>query len=339
MLRPLLLAPLLLSFAFAVPASAEQFRFDKQENTQTLSLFEGEAPIFSYIYDMIVHENVPQNDHRRVAGCYIHPLYGLNGEILTDNAPADHYHHRGVFWTWPYVSVHHPDGKIDRYDLWTSDTALKQRFVRWLEQTTTETTATFAVENGWFVGHSTTGLPITDNDEKIMKEVVRVVVHRPKTGDGLRTRAIDFYFVWTPIDRPISLGGHAERSYGGLTLRFRPVVEPNRQLAEPSAINVITVPDGVAAEDLSNIRLPWASYTSRFGNDERRSGAAVFVPKTHPDYPPSWLTRHYGPLCIGWPGVEKQTFPPGEDIKLNYRIWIYDAPASVTQIERAYEEY
>ena len=36
---------------------------------------------------------------------YIHPLYGLDGEILTEDFPRDHLHHRGVFWAWHHVSV------------------------------------------------------------------------------------------------------------------------------------------------------------------------------------------------------------------------------------------
>jgi len=337
MLRSLLFVPVVL-FAFTLSTAAEPFRFDQQAESKTLSLVEGETPIFSYVYDMIVHDHVPKNDFRRTAGCYIHPLYGLNGEILTDNAPEDHYHHRGVFWTWPYVGLHQPYDKIVHHDLWASDTALKQRFVRWLERETTEESATFAVENGWFFGHAA-GFPITENDEKIMKEIVRITVFRPKTDNGLRTRAIDFDFVWTPTEKPISLRGNAERSYGGLTVRFRPFVEPGKTLAEPNAINVITVPSGPTTGDLSNTPLPWADYTSRFGDGDKRSGAAIFIPKTHPDYPPSWLTRYYGPLCVGWPGVEERTFQPGEEIKLNYRIWIHDGPVTVEQIERAYEEY
>jgi hypothetical protein len=31
---------------------------------------------------------------------YIHPLVGLDGEILTDCSPTDHPHHRALFWSW-----------------------------------------------------------------------------------------------------------------------------------------------------------------------------------------------------------------------------------------------
>ncbi len=34
---------------------------------------------------------------------YIHPLYSLNGEILTEDFPEDHPHHRGIFWVWHQI--------------------------------------------------------------------------------------------------------------------------------------------------------------------------------------------------------------------------------------------
>src|SRR5699024_3188858 len=35
---------------------------------------------------------------------YIHPLYGLEGEMLTRDWPEGaHPHHRGIFWAWPEV--------------------------------------------------------------------------------------------------------------------------------------------------------------------------------------------------------------------------------------------
>ena len=334
----LCLSALFVSLTFTVLAASEPFRFDEKPETTTLNLVEGNEPVFSYVYDVVVHEKVSEKDHRRTAGCYVHPLYGLNGEILTDNVPGDHYHHHGIFWTWPYVGIHQPDGTVVQHDLWLGNTGLKQRFVRWLDRETTGENATFAVENGWFIGHLA-GTPVTENDELVMKETVRITVHRPKTDDGIRSRAVDFAFVWTPTEKPITLRGADEKSYGGLAIRVRPYVEPGKNSAGPSEINVITVPSGPATTDLPDTPLAWADYTSRFGNDDKRSGVAVFIPKTHPDYPPSWLTRYYGPLCTGWPGIKGKTFQPGEEIKLNYRFWIHDGPVDVKQIEKAYSEY
>ena len=34
---------------------------------------------------------------------YIHPVYGLSGEMLTRDWSKDHPHHRGIYWAWPEV--------------------------------------------------------------------------------------------------------------------------------------------------------------------------------------------------------------------------------------------
>ena len=347
----------LLSFVlFSVAVAEEPFGFMENKDTKQLTLSEGKSPIFTYQYDVIEHENVPLNNLRRTAGCYVHPLYGLNGEILTDNAPADHFHHHGVFWTWSHVGIHEPDGKITEYSLWESDTALKQHFVRWIGDTIlTEESATFTVENGWFIGDPR-------DDKKIMIERVQILAHRIQMVGNVRSRAIDFEFQWEPSDKPITLRGVEDKSYGGFTVRFKPVVHEGKREAERSEINRITVPSGIAEGDLPETPLPWADYTSNFSRPvfdavethngkplegavvtftpkDQPSGATVFIPKTHPDFPPTWLTRYYGPLCVGWPGVKGKTFQSGESLRLRYRIWIHEGAVTVPQIEKAYEEY
>ena len=39
---------------------------------------------------------------------YFHPVYLPDGTVITENAPADHLHHRGVFWAWHQILI---DGK------------------------------------------------------------------------------------------------------------------------------------------------------------------------------------------------------------------------------------
>ena len=339
---------LFLPFFLVGVVVAEPFQFAEDDDKKQLSLSEGTLPVLTYQYDMTEHRNVPQNNLRRFAGCYVHPLHGLRGEILTDNAPADHYHHHGVFWTWPHVAVHESgghelDGKVTEYNLWESNSALKQHFVRWIDKTISEQTATFEVENGWFIGNPQDG-------KKVMIERVKVIVHRVHEANGVKSRAIDFEFLWQPTDKPITLRGAEDKSYGGFTMRFKPFVIPRldgrNTLGERNGANRITVPSGVAEGDLTETPLPWADYTSFFPVNTpfnttslQPSGAAIFVPKTHPDFPPTWLTRYYGPLCVGWPGVKGRTFQPGEEINLRYRIWIHAGAVTVPQIEKAYEEY
>ncbi len=308
-----------------------------------VQLTDGDQPVWQYNAELVVHPKVPAKDPRFLAGSYVHPLYGLHGEILTDNAPRDHYHHHGVFWNWPHVNVHRKDGTVEKYDTWTSNTRMKQLFVRFHGSRVEQGKAVFKVENGWFIAEKTnefkwdeTGRP---TDEKIATEFVTITTHPVKTDGALRSRAVDFDFEWIVGDFPVSLQGAGGKSYGGLTVRFRPSTD------KPGGASTITTSDGVAKEDLPDIPLVWADYTSRFEKDDqgkltpRRTGAAVFVPKTHPDFPPTWLIRYYGPLCVGWPGVKERKFEPGETIRLSYRIWIHDAPVDVETLQKAYQEY
>ena len=75
--------------------------------------------------------------------------------------------------------------------------------------------------------------------------------------------------------------------------------------------------------------LPWADFSARFGKASHPSGMAIFVSPDHPNFPPMWLTRHYGALCLGWPGVEPKTFSANVPIRCRYQVWIHrDTPQS-----------
>ena len=113
-----------------------------------------------------------------------------------------------------------------------------------------------------------------------------------------------------------------------MTLRYAPAKE-----------TIITTPDGRTREDLSIARLPWADLSAQFAGAPAMSGAAIFIDPAHPNYPPEWLTRHYGCLCVGWPGVKEQIFPPGKPIHCRYRVWIHRSAHQAAQLAAAYQDY
>lgn len=48
------------------------------------------------------HKDSPTNlDKGRTN--YLHPVYLPDGTVVTENAPEDHLHHRGIFWAWHRV--------------------------------------------------------------------------------------------------------------------------------------------------------------------------------------------------------------------------------------------
>lgn len=291
-----------LAMTWLLPAFSGGFRFAPVDD-KSLGLWEENKPVMVYNQGVISKAGVPAN---RARSTYVHPLYGLDGEVLTDDFPKDHYHHRGLFWAWPHVKTGGQE-----YDLWLLQ-GVEQRFERWLEKTG-GAKAVLAIENGWYAG-----------ERRIMKEEVTFTVH-PERGNS---RAIDIALVLTPQGEALSLAGAEGKSYGGLTLRFAP-----RQNT------VITTPLGTGSEDLPMTRLPWADLTAEYPGMAQPSGAAIFVSTSHPDYPPMWLTRHYGVLCLGWPGVDAKSLEPGSPTRLDYRLWIHRGSVDGQILKQAYAGY
>jgi hypothetical protein len=273
----------------------------------SLGLWENNRQVLTYNFETILNAKVPAKDPRRTRSGFVHPIFGLHGELLTDSFPNDHYHHHGLFWSWPHVGI---DGK--QYDLWV-DEGIEQRFVRFLGREASGAGAVLGVEAGWFVG-----------SKKVMIERAWLRIW-PANG---KERSIDLQLVLIPVGRPVTLQGAEGKSYGGVNLRYA-----------PRKNTAITVPKGRTTEDLPDAPLAWADLSAQFRGAPTRSGAAIFVPTTHADYPPTWLTRHYGILCVGWPGVRARTFPADKPIAMDYRVWIHKQDASVEEISRAYTGY
>jgi hypothetical protein len=205
---------------------------------------------------------------------------------------------------------------------WVPTEPLRVRHVRFVKRLNEGTAAVLAVENGWFLG-----------EERVVRETVDMRIH----ATGPAGRDIDFDFTWTATDRPVVLTGAKGKSYGGLTIRFNTRIKDPDRIPEKAVR--ITVPDGVSKKDLTITRLPWADFTAPFPGAPGRSGAALFIHPSHPDHPPTWLTRHYGCLCVGWPGVDGGTLEPGKTVRCRYRIRVHRGDLDVAALKKAYADY
>ena len=290
--------------AVSLHAAETGFRF-AEVNDKSLGLWEGDRPVLVYNHGVITSTNATAD---RARSSYVHPLYGPDGEVLTDDFPKDHFHHRGLFWAWPHVKI-----GDEATDLWMLK-GIRHQFERWLRRDANKSEATLGVQNSWRIG-----------DRKVVKEEVWLRVF-PATSEG---RAVDVEIMLTPLKEPLTLQGAEGKSYGGLTLRFAPF----------KGATVITTPDGRTKDDLPIAHLPWADLSAQFTGAIAPSGAAIFIASAHPNYPPEWLTRHYGVLCVGWPVVEAQTFPPGKPIRCAYRVWLHRGAPEPATLKAVYDEY
>lgn len=278
--------------------------------TGTLTVLDGGRAVLTYRFADQLREGV---DPRYTRACYIHPLYSLDGEPLTDDFPADHYHHRGVFWTWPHVETR---GVVSQ--TWHPHVPpLRQKFVRWGKRGVEEGVARFTSENVW----------VLDGREEVAQEVVTVRVH---PDDG-RSRAIDVELVLEAVGGPLVLKGQSEgnKGYGGFCLRAAP-----RFKGAP-----LTTDGGRATEDVVAQAHRWADLSS--GESGTTDGVAIFVPPDHPGAPLPWLARnsYTGFLNPSWPGGGTVELKPGRPVTLRYRIYIHRGDVEEGGVRQAWEAY
>jgi len=270
-----------------------------------LDLAENGRPVLSYVFGMNLAEGVPE-DRRRAS--YIHPVYGLDGEVLSDDFPSDHYHHRGIFWTWPQVFV-----QGEQFSLWDIR-GIYQRFEKWLVRNTGPLFADIGVQNGWYAG-----------ERRVVDEKVFFRVYRA----GETVRVIDFTLRWEAIGTPVSILGSPDiKGYGGFSLRFAPFTDPQ-----------LTNAAGRQAEDSNLVPSAWADLSARFGGGRETSGAAIFDHSGNLDHPNGWCLRHYGFVGIAWPGLEPFVLQPGDPLTARYRVVVHRGDAGQAVLARAYQAY
>lgn len=80
-------------------AFAQQGQLDTTSNDQGILVTEGDRPVLFY------QRATKSMDGQWPRAGYVHPLYGLEGQTLTEDFPKDHRHHRGIFWAWHQVRV------------------------------------------------------------------------------------------------------------------------------------------------------------------------------------------------------------------------------------------
>ncbi len=279
------------------------FRLAEAEE-RCLHVTEGDRRVVTYNFGMMLPEGVPA-DRRRSS--YVHPLYGLDGEQLSDDFPRDHYHHRGLFWAWPRCKAG------DRaFDVWAL-TGGEQRFERWLGREAGSVCAVFGVENGWYVGN-----------RKLVKETVWLRVW-PAGDVG---RAVDVDLTFEALDEPVEILGAAGKGYGGLGLRFAPRTD-----------TVIMIEEGRQSGDSNMKRSHWADFSARFGGRQAFSGAAIFEEPGNPGTPNGWTLRPYGYIGLNWPGLQPYVLQPGQPIRERYRLWLHRGDFGAGQVLQAYQAF
>jgi len=278
-----------------------------ESNSEGIVIMESGRGVATFVRADTLKPGVPPTYRR---SCYLHPVYDLDGAVLTDDFPRDHFHHRGVSWAWPRVDV---AGK--RYDLWGIQ-GVKQRFVRVFGRQGGRVCAVLRVANRWVA-----------EDRVLLDETVEVCAWRAGS-DG---RAIDVFLTFAAGEAPVTLGGQleADKGYGGFNVRFAGRRD-----------TVIVGPDGRQPANVNRTKMAWSDLSGRFvPGSERVSGLAIFDSPGNPGFPSGWSNRSYGYLNPAWPGLDTYQIKSGVPLRLRYRVWIHRGDAAAGKVPEAQQVF
>jgi hypothetical protein len=283
---------------------ASQMTFVEDEGKGTLTVKDEKIAVLTYRFGDQLKDGI---DPKQTRSCYIHPLYSLEGKVLTADFPQDHLHHHGISWTWPIVKT-----RGQHTQTW-HPANLRQYFVRWHKRKAKDDGTAISVENAWKL----------DGQEVVAKEIVTLFVH-PVVDEG---RAIDVEIRIEAAGGPLTLQGTLDQNkgYGGFSLRGAPMFTGA----------AMTTDKGPLEKDSTTVPFLWADISTK------EMGVAIFVAPDHVGFPTAWLIRnsYAGFLNVSWPGLKPATLQPGETATLRYRLYIHPGDATDGQVRRAYERY
>lgn len=195
----MLLLPLLLQACVSAhPEPAAVPGVTAQVEPDGIRLVERSMPVLFYR-----SRPEPEREDWRVH--FVHPLWSPGGAVITEDAPADHVHHRGVFWAWRRVLV--DDQQVA--DGWVGKD-LRVELSQPVARTLADGSAEIVVNGIWTV-------PLQGQATPIVAEKTRIRAY-PLGPEG---RRVEFAVELQALREGVALGGtDDEKGYGGFSLRL-----------------------------------------------------------------------------------------------------------------------
>ncbi|MBN1482739.1 hypothetical protein EH223_12190 [candidate division KSB1 bacterium] len=246
---------------------------------------------------------------------YVHPLWSLAGDTLTEDYPPDHAHHRGIFWAWHQICV----GDKRLGDAWEC-----RDFVWDVADATIEDAEngakTLSVLVFWkspdFVNQGGEMIPA-------VKESTRITIYPQNE----HSRSIDVEIQLLAMQDHVEIGGSEdEKGYGGFSLRIKC----------PDDLTFISSTGDVQPQNEALVAGPWINMLGTY-DGENRSGVAVLCHPANPEPINRWILRQARSMQNPvYPGREKVPVLKENPTILRYRVIVHNGDADVGDL---YSEY
>lgn len=282
--------------AFSVALAAEAGDFQIRRTPQSVAI---QNPAGQSIVEYQLRRP-PESKLSVESACYFHPVTTPKGIVVTEVAPSDHLHHRGIFLAW--VEMH---GKHDAdFWGWGEHAPKKDRVIINREITDLISNASgsgFRAVNHWL---AETNLVVTEQ----LRTAVRT--------EGAANILDLVYSLNAANDLTLS-----RWAFSGFCVRVR----KDGQLQAHGPSGPVTLPNPKHTEPASDWpAAPWYGYTLTLTNGAV-AGAAVI---DHPENPRSLWHNHrdvrmLNPCMVAPAPV---TLKAGVPLVLRYRVVIHDGP-------------
>ncbi len=264
---------------------------------------------------VLKYQSVNKGKEGAYARCnYIHPLYGIDGKELTEDFPADHLHHRGVFWTWHQVWI--GDKRIG--DPWEIKD-FEQEVVELEFMKISSSSVQIKTEVDW----KSPLWKVAGVKAPYLKEKAVITVHEKKGN----YRKIDFEIQLLALVDDLKIGGSEDKKgYSGFSVR----------MALPEDI-VFSGPNGEVQPEVTAVQSEgYINMYGSIGENKSKAGIVILDHPNNPAYPQNWILRKKNSMQNAvYPGNKTVRISSEKPLVLNYSLLVYEGKMSHKQIAKS----
>jgi hypothetical protein len=291
------LIPILCLFIFSISCTQ---KWEITEDEKGILVAENGKKVFYY-------QKAPKSYQGKSERCnYLHPLYGLNEQTLTQDFPldthTDHLHQRGVYWAWHQVYI----GTKRIGDAW-----INTDFEWHVTGTSVREFRDSCVLGATVFWKS----PLWQDKKGVKKAFAREDISIKAHPAQDNFRVLDFSIQITALEDSLFIGGSEDvKGYGGFSIRLNP----------GDGLSFKNASGSVEAQNTALDAGPWMNIIGDWDEKIPNEGVIMISHPDNPSHPQPWIIRTEKSMQNAmYPGRYPVMIPIAKPLLLKYRVIVY----------------